>query len=420
MTAPTHAFLTARLPAYDLAVTAVSAFTSAANALRVQAGLPPHSSTVQPERIAASFSGDRVFRRDGEPVTAFAELSGFFETADGWIRTHANYPHHRVRLLSALGLTDECDRDRFARHVATLSAAHVEDLAAANGAIAVRVRTEREWASSEPGTAAASGDLVTTDARPDRGDPGVSGTATAPLAGVRVLDLTRVIAGPVASRALALLGAEVLRIDPPQLPEIGWQHLENGQGKRSALLDLRDGRELERFRDLLARADVLLTGYRPGALEALTGDPAETRPGLIHGRVCAWGRRGPWASSRGFDSIVQAASGVALIEGDGCPGALPAQVLDHASGYLLASGVIDALALRRDDGAGRDVDVSLARTAAWLLAAPGRNAAPPPARLPGPDTVVTHGAITTARPPIAEFADYPFPARTWGTDAPSW
>ncbi len=117
----------------------------------------------------------------------------------------------------------------------------------------------------------------------------------------------------------------------------------------------------KRFRTLLTRADILLTGYRPGAVESLIGDAAGYRPGLIHGRVCAWGHHGPWAGRRGFDSIVQAGSGIALVEGDGRPGALPAQILDHASGYLLASGVLDALARRHHDGGGHDVDVSLAR-----------------------------------------------------------
>ncbi|WP_241566044.1 CoA transferase [Prescottella agglutinans] len=416
-----HDFLAAHLPAYDLAAHAVAALETAANNARAALGLPPHEAAPNPERIAASFAGDKMFRLAGRPVAGFAELSGFFATSDGWVRTHANYPHHRARLLDALGLDGSCDRERFRRQVAALTAADVEERAAAAGAIAVRVRSESEWAASEPGRAAASGDLVTVRVRADRGRRRASGTGPAPLASVRVLDLTRVIAGPVASRALALLGADVLRIDPPHLPEIELQHLETGQGKRSARLDLRKPDGLATFRALLADADILLTGYRPGSLEALIGEPGSGRPGLVHGRVCAWGRTGPWAGRRGFDSIVQAASGIALIEGDaGRPGALPAQALDHASGYLLAAGAIDALVDGRRDGAGRDVDVSLARTAAWLLDRPNRRQSPPPARLPGPDTVVTHGEITTARPVLAEFDDYPFPARTWGADAPRW
>lgn len=399
MSIPPQAYLAARLPAYDLAVAAVSACATAANTLRETLGLAPQRTDLRPDRIAASFSGDQMFRSNGAPVDAFAELSGFFRTTDGWVRTHANYPHHRTRLLAAVELP--------------------ADRAAAADAIAARVRTETEWAASEPGLAAASGDLVRVRVRTDHGTQRPS-DGGAPLAGVRVLDMTRVIAGPVASRALALLGADVLRLDPPQMPEIDWQHLETGQGKRSARLDLRSPDGLSTFRALLADADVLLTGYRPGSLEALIGEPGSGRPGLVHGRVCAWGRTGPWAGRRGFDSIVQAASGISLLEGDGRPGALPAQVLDHASGYLLAAGVIDALVDARRDGAGRDVDVSLARTAAWLLDRPNRRPSPPPARLPGPDTVVTHGEITAARPALAEFDDYPFPARTWGADAPRW
>lgn len=420
MTTHSDEYLSARLPALDLAHLAVSRFAAAADGLRAAVGLPVSPYRPAPDRIAASFSGDRMFRRDGQPVEGFAELSGFFATADGWVRTHANYPHHRARLLTALALPDDTTRASFARRVAELSATDIEDTAAAAGAIAVRVRSEREWASSEPGIASAAGDMVGVRVRRDHGPAAPTATPSAPLSGVRVLDLTRVIAGPVASRSLALLGADVLRIDPPQLPEIEWQHLENGQGKRSALLDLRNPQGLATFRDLVSGADVLLTGYRPGAIEALVGDLSEVRPGLVRGRVCAWGHAGPWAGRRGFDSIVQAASGIALIEGDGRPGPLPAQVLDHASGYLLAAGVLDALTGRLADGAGRDIDVSLARTASSLLDAPGRREAARAAQLPGPDTVVSHGGITTARPVLAGFDDYPFPARTWGADEPRW
>ena len=256
----------------------------------------------------------------------------------------------------------------------------------------------------------------------------------APLAGVRVLDLTRVIAGPVATRTLALLGADVLRVDPPDPAEIEWQHLDTGQGKRSAVLDLRDATGLRTAQDLLDAADVLVTGYRPGSIEALG---LRVPPGVVTGRVSAWGDTGPWAGRRGFDSIVQAASGIALLEGrDGVPGALPAQALDHASGYLLAAGIVDALRLRGDevgrgDGVRRDVSVSLARTATWLLDLPGRDPLHPPATVPrrpepggGPggtgDETVTHGSVTTARPALPGYDDYPHPARPWTSDTPTW
>jgi crotonobetainyl-CoA:carnitine CoA-transferase CaiB-like acyl-CoA transferase len=162
----------------------------------------------------------------------------------------------------------------------------------------------------------------------------------------------------------------------------------------------------------MSGVDIVVTGYRPGALDL------RLAPGVVHGRVSAWGERGSWSHRRGFDSLVQAASGIASIEGT--PGALPAQALDHASGYLLAAGVVDALAAQLSDGIGRDVTVSLARTAAWLLAAPGRAENPPSAVLPDDDTVCTHGAITAARPALAEYDDYPFPSHDWGSDDARW
>ncbi|GAA1982968.1 CoA transferase [Isoptericola halotolerans] len=369
---------------------------------------------LDPARVAASFASDRLLRVDGEPWAGFAPHSGFFPTSDGWVRTHANYPHHRRRLLRLLGLPDDGTRDDLAARLAELPAQQVEDAAADGGAIAVRVRPESEWRASAPGRAAAVGPLVTTAPRPD----GRAASGTPPLAGARVLDLTRVIAGPVGTRTLALLGADVLRVDPPEPAEIGAQHLDTGQGKRSTLLDLRRRDDHARAQDLLDAADVLVTGYRPGAIES---HGLQVPPGTVHARVSAWGTSGPWADRRGFDSIVQAAGGIALIESaDGVtPGALPAQALDHATGYLLAAGVVDALTARSHDGAGRDVAVCLARTATWLLDAPGRTPDHPPAEPPPSDATVTHGRVRYARPALP-VDDYPAPARPWGTDPPLW
>jgi crotonobetainyl-CoA:carnitine CoA-transferase CaiB-like acyl-CoA transferase len=434
-----ESWLAAHLPVLDLALGAVRAVqrASARAGGRTQASDP---ASPDPARVAAAFASDRVFALDGQPVEGFAALSGFFPTADGWVRTHANYPHHRSRLTALAGLPDDVGRTAFARRLTELSAQELEDGAADAGAIVARVRTEREWRESGPGRAAASGPLVRTSPAPD--DAGRAGVGRAPggapLAGVRVLDLTRVIAGPVATRTLALLGADVLRVDPPDPAEIEWQHLDTGQGKRSTVLDLRVASDLRTAQDLLDAADVLVTGYRPGAIEALG---LRAPRGVVTGRVSAWGDAGPWAGRRGFDSIVQAASGIALLEGrDGTPGALPAQALDHASGYLLAAGIVDALRLRGGDGrggdalvrdgrggdgragggGGRDVSVSLARTATWLLDLPGRDPLRPPATAPSADATVTHGRITTARPALPGYDDYPHPAHPWAKDPPTW
>ncbi|MFD6176800.1 MULTISPECIES: CoA transferase [unclassified Isoptericola] len=415
------AWLAATLPALDLALGSVAALCSAAG--RAGATGPLVERGPSPARVAASFGSDRLLRLDGRPVAGFAPLSGFFATGDGWVRTHANYPHHRARLLRLLGLPDGTDRDGLAARLADVSAAGLEDDAAAVGAIVARVRDEAAWRASAPGAAAARGPLVRVAVRDDvAARPVLLPGGHTPLAGVRVLDLTRVIAGPVATRALAALGADVLRVDPPVPAEIRHQHLDVGQGKRTTLLDLHDAGDRERAQALLDDADVLVTGYRPGALEGFGLRPP---PGAVVGRVSAWGEAGPWSRRRGFDSIVQAASGVALLEStDGAtPGALPAQALDHATGYLLAAGVVDALAARGHDGCGRDVVTALARTATWLLDADGRDPGHPPAGVPGPGSVVSHGhrpRVTTARPALPGVDDHPAPARPWGTDHAAW
>ncbi|WP_405137950.1 CoA transferase [Nocardia sp. NBC_01388] len=419
--------LAATLPVWSLAGGAVASFAAAADRRRAACGLTTLESVLDPARVAAAFSSERLFRVNDVAPDAFAELSGFFPSADGWVRTHANYSHHRARLLAVLGLPENTDRAAAAARIAELSGTEIEERAAETGAIVVRVRTEQEWADSPQGKAAADGPLVAIEPRADRAEieSPTAATQMLPLRGIRVLDLTRVIAGPVATRALALLGADVLRVDPPQLPEIEWQFLDTGQGKHSTLLDLRT--ELPVFRKLLSETDVLITGYRPGALERLGMVASDIRPGIVYGRVSAWGERGPWGDRRGFDSIVQAASGISLIEGAqdnsraaAAVGALPAQALDHASGYLLAAGVLDALTAREQDGRGRDVRVALARTGSWLLTAPGRTPDHPPAQAPAAEYAVTHDGVTTARPALTEYPDHPWPASQYGTHAPIW
>ncbi|WP_237669248.1 CoA transferase [Rhodococcus sp. BS-15] len=305
-------FLAATLPVATIAAESVGVLGAAIGRVRgvfgfrpfpgAQSSMSAMAPTASSERIAASFMGGTMLRIDGAPVHPFADLSGFFRASDGWVRTHANYAHHRTALLDAVGLDGDCDTERFAGRVAGITAAELEWSCSNSGALAVQVRTEDQWSAHPAGEAARSGPLIErTDAGAaslDRIPVFRGGTYAAPLAGVRVLDLTRVIAGPVATRALALFGADVLRIDPPQLPEIAWQHLENGQGKRSASVDLNTRAGLVRVQRLLDSADVLVTGYRPGALERFG---LEHRGGVVHGRISAWGTRGPWSDRRGFD-----------------------------------------------------------------------------------------------------------------------
>lgn len=413
--------LSAALPVPALAEGSVAAFASAVDRFLLSQGLPVRGWSLDPNRIVGSFSGDKMMRIGGEPVRGFAELSGFFRSADGWIRTHANYPHHRRALTEALELDAGADATDLARRAAELRGDAIEERCFAASAIAVRVRPEGEWFAAE-GHPLMSMPLVTRTERVDTGRDTSPRTnkplgLDMPLAGIRVLDLTRVIAGPVATRALALLGASVLRVDPPHLPEIEWQHLENGQGKKSALVDLRTQVGLEAIRKAISDADVVVTGYRPGALELFE---SVLPPGIVRARVSAWGPSA-WSARRGFDSIVQAVTGISMIEGSAeKPGALPAQALDHASGYLLAAAIVDALAQRRTGTAGVDVSVSLARTAAWLLEAPGRQQNPNPSALPPQSVTSEHGSVRTARPALARYDDYDAPSRPWGGDEPAF
>jgi hypothetical protein len=215
------------------------------------------------------------------------------------------------------------------------------------------------------------------------------------------------------------------------MPEIVAQHLDNGMGKRSALLDLREPDQLATLNQLIADADVVVTGYRPHALDAFGLDPATLaarRPGLVVASLDAWGSTGPWGAHRGFDSIVQAASGISVLESKGeAPGALPAQALDHATGYLLAAGVLHAVRRQATEGGFWHVHAHLARTAHSLLAISDPDAPPPGPQLDLDDCMAEQRtdagslryplpALTTRAHPL----DYPSVGGTWGTDQPTW
>ncbi|MFD1859485.1 CoA transferase [Aeromicrobium camelliae] len=363
-----------RLAVGELAVDSV-AFASAAIA-SVRGTHQTPSLVVDPRRVEASFGSDKLLRIGGEHPPIWAPLSGFWESADGWVRTHANYPHHQERLLRLLGLSGSPDRDAVAAAIARWDAADLEDAAARAGAVVAAVRDPATWAAGAQARALASAPLVESACLGVSGPRPWAQDSRMPLAGVRVLDLTRVIAGPVATRDLAYAGTEVLRVDSPRLPEPEWQHLDTGQGKRSTLLDLRQRSDRAFFDALLEGADVLVTGYRPGALErlGLSGPELASRhPGLVVGRISAWGHVGPWALRRGFDSIVQAATGIAWEEGDVAggvlrrPGALPVQALDHGAGHLLAGALAVAVRRQREEGRTFEVGVALARLGQELL-----------------------------------------------------
>ncbi|MFJ2173280.1 CoA transferase [Streptomyces sp. NPDC087851] len=452
--------LAARLPVRELARATVGVCSlAAAELLALRRGVPVPAVRVREGAVATAFVSERYLRIDGRAPTGFAPLSGFWRAADGWVRTHANYPHHRARLLGALDIRDAGDGPattrRLADELATRPAREIQETVYAAGGLAVAVAStpaEPTVPLSSDGGAPPLAEIRTTGTGQARsgqagsrqagsrqagtgqageGPPWALPSAALPAEGVRVLDLTRVISGPVATRTLALLGADVLRVDSPRLPERPDAHADTGPGKRSTLLDLSAAPDRQVFEELLDTADVVVTGYRPGALDrhGLAPDALRARrPGLIVAQLCAWGWSGPWAARRGFDSLVQAASGIAAREADpdGHPGALPAQALDHGTGYLIAAGVLRALTERQTTSEGRHLRFSLAGTASWLLHGVRHTPVEGGPYDPAPwltETPSAYGPLHHALTPV-HYAGAPVtwshPPTRWGTDLPRW
>ncbi len=353
------------------AVSLLSVGAAAADLHRLRTGVT-QPVAVSLRDAAVAFRSERYLRVDGAlPPDPWSPLSGFYETADGrWIQLHTNFPHHRDGVLAVLGAAD--DRAAVAGAIKTWVGAALDQRLAEAGLCAALVRTPAEWAATAQATAIAKQPLVRIE---KIGDAPIAPLAAAdrPLAGVRVLDLSRIIAGPVGTRALAEQGAEVLLVTSPTLPSIPALVIDTGRGKRSTHLDLTLAADRLALADLVRGADVFLQAYRPGSLAARGFAPAELarlRPGIVAVSLSAYGTSGPLGQRRGFDSLVQSASGIAWSGqqafGTAGPKHLPAQALDHATGMLAALGAIEALRRRQEEGGSWHVEVSLAATGAWL------------------------------------------------------
>ncbi|MGO4455079.1 CoA transferase [Arthrobacter sp. RAF14] len=345
---------TASVAAANLGVAAV---LRAAQASGTATAAPP-AVAVDSTQACAAFLSEALFLPEGwEVPSPWDALSGVYRSRDGWIRLHTNYAHHRSAALTALGLPADATRDEAAQRVLNREAAELESAVLRAGGAAAQLHSREAWQAHPAGLATAGEPAV----RILRGTERTRWTPTAGtrlLAGLRVLDLTRVIAGPLATRFLAAHGAEVLRIDPPGFEEIPALLPITTQGKRRAFLDLGTRAGKERFLDLVSGADVLVHGLRPGALESLGLDGEtlrEAAPWLVTARLDAYGWQGPWAGRRGFDSLVQMSCGIAddgarasgTDPAEGTPEAqprpLPAQALDHSTGHHLAAGVLSLL-----------------------------------------------------------------------------
>ncbi len=365
------------------AATAALASCSIADLAGVRAGARAPSVTVDRRHAAVAFRSERYLERVGDALAPLWDpIAGDYRTADGWVRLHTNYPHHRAAALRALEVPE--DRAAVTARLATMSAHEVEQRVVDAGGCAARMYTAEEWAAHPQGIAVAAEPLVARTETPV--PPGASRqlppSPAAPLSGIRVLDLTRVIAGPVCTRVLAAYGADVLRIDPPGFEESAVLLGDVTQGKRRATLDLRTIEGRARLLALIAEADLLVCGLRAGAMARLGLDVPELRqanPALGLVRLDAYGWTGPWRERRGFDSLVQMSTGIAARgrevareAGDtsDSPAPLPAQALDHGTGYLLAAAACRMLIDRQERKVATEARLSLARVA-HLLASLG-------------------------------------------------
>jgi crotonobetainyl-CoA:carnitine CoA-transferase CaiB-like acyl-CoA transferase len=331
--------------------------------------------TVSVDMTHAALECTGWFSVDGRVPQLWDAFSGLYRASDGWVRIHANFAHHREGALRLLGLDPQrAQRAEAEAAMGGWKAIDFEDAAAAQGLVATALRRFDEWDATPQGQALVGQPLFTIErigAAAPLALPPLAADQR-PLAGVRVLDLTRILAGPVGGRALAAHGADVMLINSPRLPNIE-AIADTSRGKLSAHADLKTAEGKETLTRLLGDAHVFVQGYRPGGLAALGFGPEDTsriRPGIVHVSLTAYGTRGPWAERRGFDSLVQTAMGFNHAEGeaagDGKPRPLPMQILDEATGYLIAMGAAAALWRQQREGGSWHVQLSLARTGRWL------------------------------------------------------
>jgi crotonobetainyl-CoA:carnitine CoA-transferase CaiB-like acyl-CoA transferase len=399
------------------------------------------------------------FAVDGLVPNLWDKYSGIYKCADGWVRIHANFQHHRAGALAVLGLTpgEHCGKADVEAALQNWSAEDFETACAQRGLVVAALRTHAQWLAHPQSQAVAQQQLIAikkiaanpmnalgyapksfmntawADQKP--------GTASRPLAGLRVLDLTRILAGPVAGRALAAYGADVLLINGPHLPNIE-AIADTSRGKRSAQLDLRTESGRETLAQLVREADVFIQGYRPGALERLgfgAEQLAQLNPRIVAISLSAYGNSGPWAGRRGFDSLVQTATGLNADESAAAgldlsmaaPKALPVQILDHATGYLMAFAACTLIARQHAEGGAWHATLSLARTAQWLRelgrVEGGLNLKPPPsAELVAPHLYTEasgFGQLTALRHSAkfnGESAQWALPSEKPGTHAAAW
>lgn len=389
--------------------------------------------TIDRHAAAASLRSNTYVLRNGERPVSWDPLAGHYPTKDGRVMfLHTNHPHHRegaLRISSAKDAT----REALAAAVAQWNGLEIEAAIAAGGCVGGLVRSREEWQAHPHGQAVAKLpllDIVKIGEAPARPLP----ASDRPLGGVRVLDLTRVLAGPTSGRVLAENGAEVLHVAAPHLPYQSELLMDTGHGKRCTWIDLREAAGVATLEGLVREADVFTQGYRPGTIAARGFSPerlAALRPGIVCVSVCAYGHEGPWADRRGFDSIVQNVTGLSSTQGSlAQPKNLPVQALDYIAGYLAALGAMVALARRAEQGGSWLARVSLVQVAHWLASLGTIDGSAGMKELPDPELAAllmeSDGPFGRLRhlKPVVQLGDTPAfyarPAEPLGTSPPRW
>ena len=306
-------------------------------------------------------------------------MGGLHRTSDGWVRIHDAFAHHANAALRILGLGKDASREDVDDAIAKWKAVELEEASFKRGAVIVKLRSFEEWDPTDQAKAVMDLPIKITKIGDTPTSKGwkqcLRGGDKTCLEGVRVLEMTRVIAAPVAGRTLAAHGADVLWVTSPKLPDLPVVDRDTARGKRTCQLDLNDESDRKRFEELFGETDVFVQSYRSGSLEkkglGATEIAARSKEGIVCGALSAYGSEGPWSQNRGFDSMVQTCSGINVAEaeayGEGeASRILPCQAHDHASGYFLATGIMAALYKQAMEGGSYQVEVSLAATMKYL------------------------------------------------------
>ena len=349
----------------------IAAVGLAAAELHHRAGARRQKVSVDMRHAATELRSEQLLTVDGKAATFGDPLFGAYRTGDGrYVRLHMNFPHHRDSVLKFLSCAPT--RASIEDALKAWHAVAFETAAYEHGCVVAAMRSPDEWAKHQQASAIASAPVVQIEKIGDAPARPLPRGAKA-LSGLCVLDLTRIIAGPVAGRALAAHGADVMRISAPSLPFIDWLVKDTGRGKLAAYADIATADGRAALARLIGDADIFLQAFRPGALAARgfgAADVAALRPGIVYGSLSAYGDTGPWSPRRGFDSLVQTATGFNVAEAQAAgiegPKELPCQALDHATGYLLAFGAIMARIRQASEGGSWQVRVSLAATGRWI------------------------------------------------------